>query len=213
MSTAIPISRLKFKSGVPHGGMFVLKLPDRGLVGKATSFSGLCREVRLWRKANGFPIGLGLTDEIEQAVCQAYPDECHIEDNRIPDRSRRYSLSHVMQGTMTMIRHKLAGSQLVDSSEAERRAAICRNCPNNVSFSKPCSGTCAELKALVNAIVGSRMTKYDEDLKSCQICGCFLSASVWVPLEVQMPSLTEQQKAQFEYAAQTVGCWKNDFKA
>lgn len=209
MLLPIPVAKLKFKSGVPHGGMFSLKLPDRGMIGSATSFSGLCREVRSWRKANGWPIGLGLTDEIEQAVCENYPDECHVRDKRIPDRNRRYSLSHVMQGTIAMIKHKINGSVLVDAVEAERRASICVNCPNNVSFSKPCSGTCAELKELVNIIVGPKTTKYDGQLQSCQICGCFLSASVWVPLEVQTAGLTDHQKLQFEYAASTVGCWKH----
>jgi len=205
----IPIAKLKFKSGVPHGGMFSLNLPQQGIVGKGTSFSSLCREVRNWRKANAWPIGLGLTDEIEQAVCRSYPNECQIHDDRVPDRNRRYSITHVMQGTINMVRHKLNGSVLVDEAEAERRAAICANCPNNVSFSKPCSSNCPELKDLIQALVGSKKTSKDSLLKSCQICGCFLGISVWVPLEVQNKSLTDRQKMQFEYANQTVGCWKS----
>jgi hypothetical protein len=111
-----------------------------------------------------------------------------------------------------MVRHKIAklyGPSLVDESEAFRRAELCVKCPNNVSVEMPCGSLCGELKTLVALLVGSKSTPYDERLKSCAICACYNSVAVWVPLDVQTADLTEEQRSQFQLAAETVGCWKS----
>lgn len=210
MSAAVlpPKANLKARHAVPYGGMFVLNDTQNGLVGSATAFDGLLRAVREWRKANGLQNGLGLEDMVEQAVCAKYPQECEQVSPLLPNRRKVFSFGEVIQGTRVMVTHKLAGSPLVSDEEANRRAAICAGCPNNISFQMPCGGRCGELETVVNAIIGSRKTKHDGELRQCAICRCYLSAAVYVPLDIQWKVLTNEQKAQFQHAAETISCWK-----
>lgn len=199
--------RIKAKAACPYGGQYKLENKAKGLVGIGTIFTQLVDSVKEYRRANGLPIGLGLEEEIEVETCLKYPDCCSDTHPGVP-QSRRLTLEDVMHGTKLMVMHRMSGSPLVSEQEATRRAAICASCPYNGSFSKPCS-TCDYMKDTVQAVIGSKATKYDDRLKSCLICGCYLSISVWVPLDMQLKVLSATQRYQFETAAQTVGCWKN----
>jgi hypothetical protein len=108
-----------------------------------------------------------------------------------------------------MFRFKLSGGPLVSPAEANRRAAICSNCPMNVKFAKPCTGICAELKDLVSSIINNQGTPHDANLNSCQICGCFLQAAVWLPNEITVPPLSAEQRQKFQEAKTALGCWKH----
>ncbi len=189
---------------IPYGGFFQLNIPERGLVGRGQTFDAIAVAIRKYRRANNIPVGIGLDDEIESALCERYPDECIESDATVP-KSRRLRLADVLTGTRVMVAHKLAGSPLVSQDEANRRAQICVGCPFNQDFAKLCSGICPELKTLVAAIIGSSQTPYDGRLKSCSICGCFLDAAVWVPLEIQWKPLPDAMKAQFKNVGH---CWK-----
>lgn len=199
---------LKFKGTVPYGGQFVLNLPDRGMIGMGTNFDMLLTNLKKYRRANAIPVGLDFENEVEREVCAAYPAECRETSALIPDRERRYSFEDVIQGTKAMIAFKVAGSPLVDQAEANRRAAICSKCPNNVSFVLPCGGSCGELNEIVKAIVGGKSTPSDAQLRSCAICSCQLASSVWVELSVQWNVLSEERKSQFRTARDQIGCWK-----
>ncbi len=119
-----------------------------------------------------------------------YSAECHETDERVPQRES-LDVAAVIQGTKVMVRHQLSGLPLVTPEEANRRAGICANCPNTI----------------VDTLINHRTTTSHDALKACQICGCFNSAAVWIPLETQQADLSETQRAQFRYAA-TNGCWK-----
>jgi hypothetical protein len=200
--------KLKARGVVPYGGIFDLNLPEKGIVGKGTQFQSLCNDIRRYRKANAIPIGLGFEDEVEREVCAKYPAECNETDIRIPDRNRRCTFDDVILGTKVMVRLKLSGNKLVSHEEANRRAKICSTCPNNITPALPCGGVCGELANVINAIVGGNGTPFDPKLNSCAICCCYLSASVWVPLEVQTPDLPDLYKLQFQTAKEMCGCWK-----
>ena len=210
-----PKARLRARHAVPYGGMFVLNRNDIGLVGAATAFDGLLRSCREWRKANGWPVGLGFEDEVEQALYATgkYNAEFELQDARIPNRRRNYNINDVVVGTRTMYAVKTNPEPLVDISEAERRAAICAGCPNNLSFSKPCGGICPELETVVRAIVGSARTSKDAELRQCAVCSCFLGVAVFVKTELQVNGLTQEQKQQFLYAHEQVKCWKGEWLA
>jgi hypothetical protein len=207
MTPSLLKPRLRARGGIPYGGEFKLNLPDLGFVGSGTTFDMLMTNIRKWRFANGLANGLGLEEEVERELCKLYPAECVETDSRVPQRET-LDVSAVIQGTKVMARHKLSGLPLVSQEEADRRAAVCVRCPSNMDFRKPCAGICGELKDLVMSMVGHRTTPHGERLKSCQICACFISAAVWLPLDVQLADLTEEQKAQFQFASDTVGCWK-----
>jgi len=200
--------KLKGRHVVPYGGRYELNLPDKGMVGMGTTFPMLSNNIRNYRKANAIPIGLGFEDELEREVCAKYPNECDETDARIPDRNRRCTFDDVILGTKVMVRLKLSGNKLVSQDEANRRAKICATCPNNISPVLPCGGVCGELATVITSIVGGNGTPFDPKLNSCAICCCFLSASVWVALEVQTPDLPELYKLQFRTAKEMIGCWK-----
>lgn len=201
--------KLKYRGAVPYGGGFRLEISDKGFVGEGTTFSMLMDRIRAYRHANGLPNGLGLEDEVECEICKRYPQECHETDVRVP-YSRAMSWQEVVQGTRMMVKFKSAGTPLVPRQEAERRAQICSNCPLNFQVNFPCPGRiCGELQHVVQSIIGNEGTPYDGRLKSCGICGCYLTASIWIPLDIQTSVLSNEQKEQFAVAAQENGCWKH----
>jgi hypothetical protein len=199
---------LRCKTTLPFGGGYELNRPDIGMVGQGTTFEMLMTGILKYRKANAIPCGLGLEEEVEREICAKYPAECAEGSALIPKREGKITFSDIIHGTKVMLRHKLAGSPLVDETEAIRRAAICAACPNNVPFESSCSSLCGELKDLVISLIGSKSTPSDGALKSCAVCKCYAAAAAWVPLEFQLPDLTETQRAQFQQAAKDHNCWK-----
>lgn len=196
--------RLEFPNRIPYGGQWRYTEPSTGQFISAVTWDNLLNNIRAHRRANGIPIGLGFEDEVEQAVCREHPEECTGYDENYP-RKRSLTLSDVVNGTIVMMAFKLAGSPLVDRAEAERRGAICKQCPYNMTFAKPCSGVCPELLAVVNTITGHVGTHYDQYLHSCTVCGCFLQAAIWLPMEIQCKGVNETMRNQF---SNVQGCWK-----
>lgn len=197
------MKRLLQGNRVPYGGEYRINRPDLGMVGTGYIFDVLLESVRSYRKANGIPIGLGFVDEVEKVICEQMPDECEEHNGKMPLRKR--TLSDIIAGSRVMLSHWWNGRKLVTREESERRARICVSCPMNQTFVKSCTGICPELKQVVTSIVDAQGTQYDINLHSCQICGCYLSAAIWVPLDVQLNPLPEEQKEQFENVP---NCWK-----
>lgn len=196
--------RLEFPNRIPYGGYWRYIQPGTGQSISAVTWDNLLNNIRDHRKANGIPVGLGFEEEVEQAVCREHPDECVGYDETCP-RKKNLTLSDIVAGTRVMMSFFASGRKLVSREEAERRAQICLKCPYNMTFSKPCSGVCPELKSVVMSITDSVGTQYDSKLNSCTVCGCFLQAAIWMPLENQCKGVNELQKKQFSNAE---GCWK-----
>lgn len=171
----------------------------------ATTFEGLLTRIYQTRGAIGAVSGTGVREELESWICQEYPEDCTEVDMGIP-RKHRVTLSDVLRGTRVMLAHAVAGRPLVDRKEAERRAAICQQCEFNQFFEKPCTGVCPELSSMVNSITGHQGTHYDQYLKSCGICHCFLQSAIWLPLQIQCKGVTDDMKKQFQHVPL---CWKN----
>lgn len=202
--------RIKFRGAVPYGGEYRLELTEKGFVGFGTTFDMLMTNIRSYRKANALPNGLGLEEEVEFEVCKKYMAECIETDARIPV-PRAINWEEAVQGTQVMVGTRLSGRGLVPREEAERRAQICLKCPWNYETNMKCPNTiCGELKQVVEWIIGSNGTQWDNNLKSCAVCHCYLTAAIWVPVEVQVAPLTEVQKEQFKLAREQWGCWKHD---
>lgn len=120
------------------------------------------------------------------------------------------SVASVKQGTMTLL-HAVVSGRRVESTEAERRARICTSgnngtmCPQNRDV-PGCKGCAAEgLKNLVEQIRGSRTTTLDAALKVCCTCGCFLTAKVWIPLDILLAHTPAAQLERFK--AKAPWCW------
>jgi len=95
----------------------------------------------------------------------------------------------------------------VSQEEAERRALICRSCPNNGSLQFGCGACMSTVLQLLHAIIGKRKTSFDSELGACLVCSCSLKASVHVPTKVQQEGLPDSLKEEFK---QIEWCWKRE---
>lgn len=197
-------TRLISPNRVPRGGVYEINRPDLGMAGTGYLLDVLINSITAYRKANSIPIGLDFANEVERVVCETYPDECEVVGMH-NIRNRHLGIGDVILGSRVMLSLWASGGHLVSRQEAERRAAICVKCPYNAQFTKPCTGICAELKDAVSGIIDHQGTAYDENLKSCMICGCFNQAAIWIPLALQTTPLSDEQRAQFESVP---NCWK-----
>jgi len=209
----MPTYRMQSRQRIPYGGGIYLNFPERGIVGEGTNYDMVRTRVLEYRKANSIPIGLGFEDDLEQAICERYPAECECVDPNMP-RVRELSMHQIVNGTTTLARISaqrataligLSASPFVSQEEANRRAQICQKCPFNTTFRKPCTGLCPEIRDVVMAVKGNRSTPYDQETKSCSICGCYTAAHIWIDLTIMAQGLSELEKQQF---ANVPGCWK-----
>lgn len=196
--------RLKHRRRIPHDGPWRIQDPATGVWVSGNDFDQVEHFWYQQRRANGVPIGLGDREIIERLMCEQIPIECESDDPNRP-RKRALGLADLVNGARVMLSHWWNNRALVAPEEADRRAAICANCPFNVTFTKPCTGICAELADLVNPIIGAHGTRYDAQLRSCSICACFLSAAIWVPLDIQCRGVDAAMRSMF---AAVPHCWK-----
>ncbi len=189
---------------IPYGGGYRLTDPLTKVEVYGINMEMVMARVTAERKANGHGVGIGLWEEVEQWICQAYPQECEKSDKV---RVRPLEAADILHGTRVLISHFLGGSKLVDQEEANRRAEICSRCPMNLAVPMPCGsgGICQDLLDFIKGTVGDRITPHNDALKHCNICGCSLQAAVWYPLETQCKGVTQDQKEQF---ATIKECWK-----
>ncbi len=203
-------AKLKYLTQTPYGNEFKINRPDLGMVGTGTTFVMLETNVKKYRIANGIPIGLGFSEDLEAQICLLYPKECDQTDEILP-LNRRHNLDDIIRGTKVLLSFKRAGSPYVPKEEALRRAAICSKCPLCQSFPRGCGGgLCGELKEIVDAMVSGYSTPLDTDLRACAICRCFAGTHVKVPYKHLAKGLTEEMKEQFQRAHDEpgIGCWK-----
>lgn len=213
MSEEPPVKyRIKAKDQPGPQSMWIINRPDIGMVGNGYRFIVLSQHVQDWRRANGWPIGLDFEQELENALCQEYPDYCESDDPRAPinPKGRRVSLGDIIGGTRVWLKQALSGRQVVSAEEANARANVCLNCPMKVPFPGGCGGHCGELVDWMKDLTGSGKFKLAQEdalnQQACFICNCFLQAAAWVPVDVQISVLSEHQKIQFKQMLPN--CWK-----
>ena len=157
----------------------------------------------------------GLEQRIEDQICREHAAEwgegiCRRVQNLGGRRAISFAAAQSFLNTMAswLVRTAKGEAAVVSEQEANRRAAICVTCPNNVhSFGGSC-GSCADriMRALAH-VVGKRSTPYDHNLGACAICSCSLAAAVHVPLEPQQVGLDEGLRIEFRAIP---WCWKRE---
>jgi hypothetical protein len=192
----------------PHGGAVYLKDPLTGFEVMGTTFNMAYDRLVNYRRANTIPIGLDFDDEIETQFCQRYPAECEVNKRTLGLSLVAPGLWDVVRGSQLMLQHKIEGSQLVPQEEANRRAEICYKCPLRAQMTLPCARCTGVLESIVNVITGSHGTPFDEKLSCCSVCKCYISASVWLPLQTQCTAVTDEMRERFAFAKETFNCWK-----
>jgi hypothetical protein len=204
--------RLKNQFQTPHGSHFRLNLPAQGMVGFGSDFPALVSSCKTWRKANAWPIGLGFEDELETVVCQHYGHECRMDTTNLPQPKGVMHGDTIARGSRTLlaiIKARVTGTfQLVSQDEANARAAVCNKCPWKVTMKYSCGGACGEILELITATADKETTPPMGEY-ACGICQCFLKAAVWTPLDLQLTSLEQSVKDEFQQVKAEYPCWKD----
>ena len=168
-------------------GEFRYQQPETGFKVQTRSWSQMLQQVHSHRVANfGCDIEAGWQARLEHDYCLQNSLDgtqwCSDEKYSAPDESRPLHWSDIQRFLFSMIQWVAGGRKLVEQDEAERRAAICATCPNNVDLHVACP-SCVKLDALIAETKGDRATSLDASLRNCEVCRCFLPTKVWYPTE------------------------------
>jgi hypothetical protein len=170
----------------PPGG-FTYRQKESGFSMTGITFQALVKKVAQHRTNDNYPmIGEGyltLSAEVEAQICERLSpiDQVALCDNNFrPVTSIHWT--QVITFLKTLVAWFTTGFVLVPQEEAERRAAICINCPYNVGLSG-CGG-CKTAVSVMRASLLKATTSQDAGLQACGVCGCDNPTQVHVPLEV-----------------------------
>lgn len=181
-------------------------IPDRQeRSGNFLSLQDLLAALKKHYAANNLNAPANLADLIQHQMCanlpvgwcMHFPAEREPFEPKGPRRQTRHlTLAGVLQGTQTLISWQVAGRPKVETGEAVRRAEVCLRCPENLSV-QGCSGCNNPLTALVKSFVGMQNLPQISGLGSCSVCGCALSAKIWLPLDILKSHMDEKQLSEF----------------
>lgn len=191
--------RFRNRQHKPPGG-FQFKDPLTGYEVKAATYSLWTDLARQHRASNGLPPPD--VAEMEHQNCMRLGENgcrtfCESSDPVLAVESIGLGIADIARGTATILALKAAGTPLVEQEQAEARALVCKTCPYNVSYKKPCGSLCGELVEIVQKLVGGRGTAQDDVLEACAVCKCSLKAKVHVPLKFLKLTETQEQHAKW----------------
>lgn len=177
--------------------------PD-GHVSRAMDVWTWEQKIREHIVGNGGDVPVNIMAIAEDQLCGTLPpDQCEYEVGDMRPTDVRISLSSVGDWVKAIVQKVAGGEEYVSEEEANRRAAICTACPYNVQAAGGCQG-CEKLAELLTPGMGKRKTGYDQNLKSCACCGCFLKIATHFPLAV-LESGDESVQELFPVAF----CWRS----
>jgi len=143
-------------------------------------WKSLMDKVKAHMIGNGLEVPSELGLIMQEEFCQHKPEFC---SERSKESEEKVSAWHLMKRFYTSAVVPLATGNLVDQTEANRRAEICAACPKNtdkvMEFCVGCSSR--SLIGTINSYLTSRHTPSDHLLKNCLVCHCLNAIKVWVP--------------------------------
>jgi hypothetical protein len=192
--------KLKDKYTTPPGGWRYTQRESGKLI-SSPSFPSLVVAVRQHRMANGYPLQMDMEQEVEEGACKESPGHC---DDMPPDLiPSKLTLSNVFAFTMTLGESLLKGNPRVDDEEADRRAAVCAGCSDNVPIGG-CGGCNAKtINSAIEKLTRAKPTKLDDKLHTCRYCGCLNKAQIWFPLDILQNHINPKIRE-----ALPAHCWK-----
>lgn len=150
-------------------------------------------------------------DAFNAAICQQQGWSQYIDSGvaqpavssfPLPPQSPLQRLGAVAGGAKTLVNWIASGAEAVPVELAERRAAICADCPKNDKgdwtrfFSVPTSNA---IRAALEARKGMNLsTSLDDRLNVCTACGCPLKLKIHMPLERILKETDAQTIAAFD---------------
>jgi len=198
------------KSQSPPGGGWRYFIEQTGAMLTATTEGALITSIQKHLAANDLPPLEDPSRAIEQYICEQVPGYCGLLDGTpvmTTKKTLKRTFHEIVTGTKTLGQWLLNGAKRVEIDEANRRASICAGCQENISPEGCTSCNMSVLKRLVEQVVpGSVVTQYNDQLKSCNVCGCALKAKVVIDGDIIRDNLPSDI-----YKQLPSHCWvKND---
>lgn len=179
------MARLRFANQVPPGG-FRYRQKESQLVIHGESRDDLVLRVRDHRIHKGFtPTDMeSIRLDVERQICgrlslgECMPEGTTDEWVPIKDNGDFLDLGKIMSFSSAAWEWLKGGMELVDFTEAKRRAAICDDCPCNSSF-EGCK--CGPLAKWITTVVPTERVIPSLDNRGCAVCSCALQTLVHAP--------------------------------
>lgn len=183
-------SRLNNYNVKPPGG-YQFKVPETGFIVRSGSMPELMRAIAKYCAFNNLPVPS--QEFVEDCICDrlGQATEYHCVDTTTGQPATyppgkpscsTLNVSTVIDATKILFRTALQGT--VSGAVAEKRAATCVKCEWNQSVAG-CQGCSAPmLREAAEKLIGGKTTTRNDDLRTCCLCGCWLRAKVWVPINI-----------------------------
>lgn len=206
------MKRLRNKLIRPPGGWrYVDTVSNYTFDSDYNSFDDLVSHVVEYRVQNGIDVPADIQFQIECWLC-AQPDmdrycmEAFSRSKRTPGQYLRGA-----KAAARMIANP--GAVLVPQGIAEKRAAICVNCPYN-KLSQDDSRLRRYSDKFVARQIGSpKKTQLDDKLFTCEICSCQLRVKVHISQEIVKSSLDKEEVVRLPHGTpglngEPLYCWQ-----
>ena len=166
----------------PPGG-WKYRVPETGVLIQGGSFIQLNEFVAKHYTDNAMAVPANLHDMVLEYACKNGAN-CDFDGVQVSKTSGKKSLNigDVIRFSRTYVDALLRGDK-VSQEEANRRAAICAECPSNKPLEGCSSCNSRGLRDFVRFMSQHGSTAMDDRLNSCEYCGCFIRSMVWFPLE------------------------------
>lgn len=193
--------QLPNRVSAPPGG-WRYRVPQTGQLFTAVNEFQLLDMLKAHYRANGYPLPANLRQLIEEQICAQHTDYCVESDGRSPlspSKMAAIAFHLVKDGTARLLRGE---RQLVDQEVADRRAAVCVMCTENVPREGCSNCNMASIRDLVIRLVGKRGTRSGDALQVCRVCLCENQAKVHLP-HATLKKIASKQ----EWEALPPTCW------
>lgn len=160
-------------------GGWIYPVTDTSVVFRSFGWTDLLKQVRDHLKGNQLNIPANLNDQISEWFCREIGGAPCGEEPALAANDLFAQAKRFFSTAATFVGN---GMQKTPQEEAERRAAICAACPMNQPDKGFCVG-CAmkNLADKTRELVSNWSTSQDEQLQSCDVCGCVLTLKVHIP--------------------------------
>lgn len=166
----------------PHEGWWHVekhsgeRFPEKGI--RIHDYQLLIKMLKDHRQATGGDLSIGWEGRLQNELCE---EHAHYPCKHIaPPIERRVTLNDVKQFLHAGSEWLASGGQFVDTEVAQKRLETCLRCPYNQIVSG-CLG-CGGIVFYVLEMLNGRHLEKEDELNSCGVCGCYLRAKVWMPL-------------------------------
>ncbi len=206
------MKRLVNPQNAPVGG-FRFVDPDTGYHYNHNykTFEELEMAVQQYRQQNKLPRIRKFRAVWEHYVCENVPGMkgrcCQVGE------VVKRSFEQYYNGGKSFVKAILSGkAAFVDQKTADRRAAVCKECDQNV-VNTGHSVAHYYSDAFIKANVGARKSKFHDELHTCKICTCILKAKVFYNDEMVADSITDTELVQLtrrpkDKAGRHLKCWQ-----